>query len=251
MYFRFLYIIIFSACLGLYSCQHTLNLNKTEESHYVINANKIDSNIFNGIQPYKMGLDSIMNKVVAISDGVLTKADYESTLSNFACDAAWVISSNILKQDSSKIDLVVLNKGGLRNSLPKGNITIGHLYELMPFENELVMIKITGQQFLAFLKQLSDKGNLPFKGMTLSIKDKQANDVFIHQQSFDSNRTYTIITSDYLANGGDNCSFFVDALERKSLDKKIRDAFIDYCQLLSSNGRHIKPYTDGRVQLSK
>lgn len=251
MYFRFLYIIIFSAGLGLYSCQHALKLNKTEESHCVINSNKIDSTIFKGIQPYKKGLDSLMNKIVAISDGVLTKADYESTLSNFACDAVWVISSNILKQDSSKIDLIVLNKGGLRNSLPQGNITIGHIYELMPFENELVMIKITGQQFQSFLKQLADKGNLPFKGMTLSVKNKQVSDVLIHHQSFDLNKTYTIITSDYLANGGDNCSFFTNAMERKNLDKKIRDAFIDYCQLLSANGQHIKPYTDGRVQLSK
>ena len=72
------------------------------------------------------------------------------------------------------------------------------------------------------------------------------NNIPIHQDT-----VYTILTSDYLANGGDNFSFLKNSIELKFLNLKIRDALIEYCKLLTSQNKTLKPYTDDRFSLSK
>lgn len=251
MYSRLPYLLILSAFISLSSCHHQALVSKVDETHYIIDRDVIDSSVYRNIMPYKQQLEGTMSTVLVQSEDALTKGDPESPLGNFVSDLVMYESRKALGADSAWAAAVILNKGGLRNSLPKGNITIGNIFELMPFENELVLLKLKGSQFKGMLDKMAEKGGLPEAGIRMTIDHGKATSVSVAGIPFDSTKTYGVVTSDYLANGGDSYTFFLDPLERIPLNKKLRDAIIEYCEALGKKGRIIKPYLDGRIQLSK
>ena len=244
-------VIFFSAFLSLVGCSHKTSVAKIAESHVIINEPKIDSSIFKSILPYKKTHDEQMYAVIAKSEDALLKADVESTLGNFFCDAVIYETKKLLGKDSSMLDVAIFNKGGLRNSLPKGNITIGNVFEVMPFENEVVLLKLSGAQFKDMCFKIVEKGGIPIGGMRLIMKGIQPTDIFINGKPFDETKDYWVVTSDYLANGGDSYNFFKEALDRKNMNVLLRSMIINYCNAITKLNQTIKPKLDGRIQLSK
>ena len=244
-------VTFFSALFSLFGCSHKTTITKISESHVVINDLKIDSSIYKVMLPYKKTHDEQMQAVVAKSEDALVKADVESTLGNFFCDAVIYETKKLLGKDSSMLAVAIFNKGGLRNSLPKGNITIGNVFELMPFDNEVVLLKLSGAQFKDMCFKIVEKGGIPFGGMRLIMKGSTPTDIFVNGKPFDETKDYWVVTSDYLANGGDSYIFFKDALDRKNLNILLRNMIIEYCNDVTKLNQTIKPKLDGRIQLSK
>lgn len=244
-------VTFFSALFSLFGCSHKTTITKISESHVVINDLKIDSSIYKVMLPYKKTHDEQMQAVVAKSEDALVKADVESTLGNFFCDAVIYETKKLLGKDSSMLAVAIFNKGGLRNSLPKGNITIGNVFELMPFDNEVVLLKLSGAQFKDMCFKIVEKGGIPVGGMRLIMKGSTPTDIFVNGKPFDETKDYWVVTSDYLANGGDSYIFFKDALDRKNLNILLRNMIIEYCNDVTKLNQTIKPKLDGRIQLSK
>jgi 2',3'-cyclic-nucleotide 2'-phosphodiesterase (5'-nucleotidase family) len=134
--------------------------------------------------------------------------------------------------------------------LPKGDIKIGTIFELMPFENELVLVTIKGEKLLEALPTLHNNPH-PFYGMKVVFKDNRVVLATINNNQIDKTKNYNIITSDFLAYGGDNFLFLKNPVELKKSNLKIRDVFIDYCNYLTQNKQQIIPYTDDRLHISK
>ena len=244
-------VIFFSAFLSLVGCSHKTSISKIAESHVIINEPKIDSSIYKAMLPYKKTHDEQMYAVIAKSEDALLKADVESTLGNFFCDAVIYETKKLLGKDSSMLDVAIFNKGGLRNSLPKGNITIGNVFELMPFENEVVLLKLSGAQFKDMCFKIVEKGGIPIGGMRLIMKGSEPTDIFVNGKPFDETKDYWVVTSDYLANGGDSYNFFKNAKEIKVMNVLLRTMIINYCEDITKLDQTIKPKLDGRIQLSK
>lgn len=243
--------IFFSALISLSGCQHKAIVSNVTESHYVINKNEIDSSIYKTIAPYKKSHDEQMHKVIAKAEDAFIKADVESTLGNFFCDGVIYETKLLLGKDSAMLDAAVFNKGGLRNSLPKGDITIGNIFELMPFDNEVVLLKLSGSQFKDMCYKIVEKGGIPVGGMRMIMKGTTPTDITINGKAFDETKNYWVVTSDYLANGGDNYTFFKNAIERKPMNALLRDVVINYCNDMTKQGKTLKPYLDGRISISK
>ena len=189
-----------------------------------------------------------MNVVLAFSEQALEKGQPEGLLGDFAADACLQVANQYYyPTDGKKIDFIFLNNGGLRNSLPKGNITKGNVFELMPFENELVVLKINGTLVKKIFNFIASKDGAPVAGARFSIKDKEAVNIFINSEVFDSTKTYKAITSDYLANGGDQLFFLANVKERESINLKVRDAIIQYLKQKSKAEEHIVVKKDQRI----
>ncbi len=244
-------IFFFSALLSLYACSQKTSISKISESHYIVNNTKIDSSLYKAMLTYKKTHDDQMYAVIAKSEGALVKSDVESTLGNFFCDAVIYETKKLLGKDSANLDVAIFNKGGLRNSLPKGNITIGNIFELMPFDNEVVLLKLSGHQFKDMCYKIVEKGGIPIGGMRLTMKGTIATDITVNGKPFDESNEYWVVTSDYLSNGGDNYSFFKDAKEKKETKVLLRNMIINYCEDITKLDQTIKPKLDGRIQLSK
>lgn len=244
-------ILFFSALISLYACSKKIAISNISESHIIINSPKIDSTAYKTILPYKKTHDEQMYAVIAKSEDALVKADVESTLGNFFCDAVIYETKKLLGKDSMLLDVAIFNKGGLRNSLPKGNITIGNIFELMPFDNELVMLKLSGSQFKDMCYKIVEKGGIPVGGMRLIMKGSEPTNITINEKPFDETKDYWIVTSEYLANGGDSYNFFKNPKERKTMNVLLRNIIINYCEDITKLEQTIKPKLDGRIQLSK
>ena len=135
-----------------------------------------------------------------------------------------------------------MNTGGLRNILPKGEITRGDIYKLMPFENELVVLELTKEEFNGLLKYLVSRGGEPFSGMKLEVKNNDIEYYFQNKFNFKNNNKIKVLTSDYLANGGDKMWFFKEKKQSK-LEIKLRDGIINYCK----SNSNIYSKIDGRL----
>lgn len=197
------------------------------------------------IRPYKDSLDKQMNVVLAISDTILTKSVPESDLGNMMCDL-------ILKKSrdycNCRVDFTFLNNGGIRlPNFPKGDITLGKVVELMPFENLIDVMKVSGRTLDTLFNYMAFKGGWQVSGARYKIKEEKAFDVLVNGTPLDLNKEYTIAVSDYLAQGGDNCTM-LSYLPKNMLSKTLRDAIIDGLKEMNAKGEHVKSIIDGRVQ---
>ena len=154
-----------------------------------------------------------MNEILCYTKYDMTKGRPQSTIGNFVSD---------LCLEYVDADLCVLNNGGLRTSIDKGNITRGKIYELMPFDNELVIITLNRKEQEELFQYIISREGEPFSGMKINV-DKLGN---INMNNIHSE--ICVLTSDYLANGGDNMTFFRNKKQKK-VGMKVRDAIINYC----------------------
>jgi 2',3'-cyclic-nucleotide 2'-phosphodiesterase (5'-nucleotidase family) len=194
-------------------------------------------------------MDKIMNEVLAYSDSSLTKDLPEGSLGSFVSDAVLKKTNDVYKPaDNIPAHICLLNNGGLRAQLPKGKITRGNAFELMPFENSIVVLTLTGEKMQQLFQSMVSSNGAPFAGATVKAKGKKITELKINGQDLDLSKNYKVVTSDYLAAGGDKYDFFKDPVKIDTLDYKLRDAIIDYMIEENKKGNKIKSKKDGRIK---
>ncbi len=197
------------------------------------------------VHPYKEALDKEMNIVLGKADDALTKTQPESDLGNFMCDLVLKKSRDYY---NGQVDFTFLNHGGIRlPSLPKGDITMGKMIELMPFENRVVIMQLDGVTMDSLFNHMAAKGGWHVSGAAYTIKNGKADDIVIQNEPLQSRGVYIVAVSDYLAQGGDNCTMlkgkpYIDT------KKTLRDALIEGLKEMAARGEHIKSVVDGRVR---
>lgn len=211
-----------------------------------------DSAVHAILLPYKIGLDSVMNEVIGTTTIAMPneKGKTETLLGNFVADVCLSRGNMVYKpSDGIPAHICILNNGGLRASLPKGNITRGNVFEVMPFDNEIVVVTITGQKMWELIRHVAASGGMPVSGMRLGMKpDKSPGEVLIGGVAFDTARTYKVMTSDYLAHGGDKMAFLKNPLNYETTGYLIRNAMIDEFTEKHQAGLAITPALDGRIR---
>lgn len=233
LFLCFIVLIVLSACAT--SMSQVLTLIKAKNIPIDENSPQ-EATIENFIAPYRQHVDNEMNKVLAQNAQDLVKDRNNPPLnipiSNFFADAVYeTIAPYYKKRTGQTIDFVLLNFGGIRSDLPKGDITMGSAYNLMPFENEMVVLTMSGEK----VQELADyliKHRLPHplsKQVQLQIThDGKITHFTIHGKPFNPKATYLVATSDYLMYGGDAMYFFSNPLKTDMLDYKVRNVLIDY-----------------------
>lgn len=245
-------VCIVSVSLFISACSAPTRLDHVERKQYPFNPKEyttIDSSVWQTILPYKTKLDVDMNVPVGKTTQPLTKDQPEGLLGNFVADLCLAQARIHYKPaDNKNVDFCFLNNGGLRASLPEGELTRRNIFEVMPFENELIILTVSGNDVTRLLTYISNKGGVPVAGIQMVIKNKIAEQVIINNAPFDTNKTYKVVTSDYLANGGDDLSFLAIIKERQYVQLKVRDAMLEYCERLKSDGKLIDPKLDNRIK---
>ena len=205
------------------------------------------------IAPYKVNLDKTMNEVLSFSVDTYSKnnGDYNTAVGNMMADAVFELTSPLFRNRTGKnIDMVLLNHGGIRANLPKGNITTKTAYSLMPFENNVVVTALKGSVILEMTNYLkSFKKAHPISGLELVLNaDNSYRKILVGGKSVDSEKTYYVATNDYLYKGGDRMDFFKKSDTLYDLNYKIRNVLLDYF----SKNDTLNPTTDRRfIKLNK
>ena len=184
------------------------------------------------ITPYKNHLDNQLDSLLCYNPKYLTRTDgpLESSLGNLMADICFKKGNKVLKnQINKKADFILLNYGGIRAPIPKGNITLKNAYKVMPFENELVLVKLSGFKVKELLTYLFKSKNAhPISNISLKLNNTSYQDVIINNRKFNENKNYYILTSNYLQQGGDKMNFFKSPILLYNTKYKIRTALIDY-----------------------
>ncbi|WP_375281914.1 bifunctional metallophosphatase/5'-nucleotidase [Pseudooctadecabacter sp.] len=150
----------------------------------------------------------------------------------------------------------IQNGGGLRASIDSGEITMGEVLTVLPFQNTLATFEATGADILAALEngvgQVADgAGRFPqVAGMTFTVDlsmepGSRVSDVMVDGAALDEGATYLLVTNNYMRNGGDGYSMFEDAVNAYDFGPGLEQVVADY---LAENGPYT-PYTDGRIEM--
>ncbi len=195
--------------------------------------------------PYKEQLEAEMNRVVGHAAISLTKPREapETLLGNFFAD---VLLAEAQKQVPDA-EFSFGTTGGLRIELHQGPITVGNLFELMPFENEIVVLELTGEKVQQLAQFIATSGGQPVSGIRMEIAGDKATNIRVGGKPIHAGRNYKLVTYDYLANGGDHVRGLNDPVSRTNLGIKVREALIDYVTERSQAGHDINTQLDGRI----
>ncbi|MDG1042677.1 MAG: 5'-nucleotidase [Flavobacteriaceae bacterium] len=218
----------------IFSCENSKQLVNINAENRII-AEELPSNkdIEAVIDPYKINLDKSMTKILSYSTDTYSKNDgnYNTAIGNLMADAIMELSNPIFKSRTGKnLDMVLLNHGGIRSVLSKGNITTRTAYSLMPFENSVIVVALKGTVIMEMTSYLKEFGKPhPISGLELVLNsDNTYNTILIGGEPVEMEKTYHVATNDYLYKGGDQMYFLKKSDTLYDLNYKIRTVLIDY-----------------------
>jgi 2',3'-cyclic-nucleotide 2'-phosphodiesterase (5'-nucleotidase family) len=213
------YFYIFFIGAGLLACS-SVNTAFVSERNVQIDSTYIgNSQIDSIILPYKDSLENEMGEIIATSLYDYAVSRPNSNLGNWVADAIFV---NQTKNVRLSIPIFcLLNTGGIRSTINKGEVTLGDFYKLMPFDNEVVWVKLSADILPLIENYLRASGGEPISNATL------VNGKMVLNGWTDKTSEFWVITSDYLKNGGDKMSFFTNPLEVNTTGKLMRDVLIE------------------------
>lgn len=211
--------------------------------------NTIDSNLVLTYLPYKTKLDSDMIREISVSESEMIKNKPESGLTNLLADLLLEEGKTEAKNTGLKIapDVSFFNYGGIRSGLPAGTITVEKVFELMPFENEMVYILLNGGQLQQFFDKIASAGGGSIGGVTFLISNGKAKQVAVAGKPLQPEKQYWLVTNDYVANGGDELDVLRQRLDLMMTGIKIRDVIIRNFEKRQKAGLTLKENLDGRI----
>src|SRR5687767_3033248 len=242
---NFLHLLVFPVFLSfILACNTTYQSQSLQYKTYPVSGTEQDPDLLNVIKPYSDSVNKSMNDVVGVAEKTLEKKMPEGTLGNFMVDAFFIMAK---EKYNVPVDAAFLNHGGIRlTQLPAGNVTRGKIFELMPFDNLLILQKLKGDVLQQLLDLIASKGGWPVAGITMQIKDKKAVNVMIGGRPLDLNATYTTANSDFMANGGDNADM-LRPIPQITNGYLMRDAIFDYIKKLKGQGKDISANEENRI----
>lgn len=247
----FRYTLLITWLLLLVSCGSRVVKTGFEAENIAVSQqiNAVDSTIIELYQPYKAIVDKDMNRVISESEVNMEKDKPESLLTNFLGDLLLHEATVVAQKQALDIvpDVSFFNYGGIRSSLSKGEITVGKIFELMPFENKLVLVQLKGDKMKAFLDYVAGHGGDSLGGTRFTISNEEATNITIGGQAFDSKKTYWLATNDYVAAGGDGLSMLQNNLRFIDTNELIRDLIISYFERMQKQNKKITAKLDGRI----
>jgi 2',3'-cyclic-nucleotide 2'-phosphodiesterase (5'-nucleotidase family) len=214
-----LVFLFFLIGAGLSACSYHLQIAGSKQN--VDGSARSSVEMDSLIAPYRREMLKEFGQVIGETSTDLVTGRPNSVLGFWLCDQL------IRKAKDSVIFrneplVAFINNGGLRADLPKGMITVGDIYKVMPFDNRIVYLKLSIDKIPEMEAYLKEKGGEPIGGFRL-VKGKLEFPNSLAQ----SKNYFWVVTSDFLANGGDNMFFFNNPLERLDTNILFRDFIIE------------------------
>jgi len=202
----------------LCACSPKLSINS--EQIKITKEELADSSLTTFIAPFKEEMDAQMQLKIAESEHDFIVKRPSSNLMNWMADAVFVNQTRNVRLNLPTFCL--LNTGGIRSSIGKGDVLLKDLFKVMPFDNTIIWAKIPMTSLEKISAYLLKSGGEPISNV--EMKNGQ-----LLLSNFGENvavNYFWVITSNYLFNGGDNMNFFKDAVETVETKILIRDVLI-------------------------
>jgi 2',3'-cyclic-nucleotide 2'-phosphodiesterase (5'-nucleotidase family) len=224
------------------SCSTSYKTENVHYSHYRIQQyDEGSKSLASIVKPYSDSVNKLMNVVIGYNDARLEKKREGNTLGFFITDAYLEMAKQKL---DPKVDAAFMNSGGIRlPEMPAGAITQGKIFELMPFDNLMVLLKMKGSLLKQYLDTLAANEGVIESGITMQIVNKTAQQVLVGGKPLDLNEDYTIVHSDYVAMN----SNVLKNINRITNGYLLRDAILDYVKFINSQNKKVTVINIDRV----
>lgn len=206
--------------------------------------NRIDKDFSALIDVYSATVTDKMSEVIGHSPRSIRKGSPESPLGNLTGDALVWMAEELY---GVKADVGIYNSGGIRAEISAGDVTVGDVYAVYPFDNVLSLVTLKGRDLKKLFDYVASSGGLPINaGVKMVIQDGTVKSVTVGGKTVDDSKTYTVATIDYLVNLGRYG--LENAMTRRDAPDIIRDNFVDYFRhLAAENSGMITAAKDGRI----
>jgi 2',3'-cyclic-nucleotide 2'-phosphodiesterase (5'-nucleotidase family) len=204
------------------------------------------------LQPYTQEVNSKMRPVVGSVAGNMSAKKPESTLSNLLSDILLWTGSRY----GESPDFAVYNMGGIRAALSKGDVTLGDILDVAPFENKICYLTLSGSEVTELFRQMAARGGegvshgvelvITGQGKLISAK--------LHGQAIDPAKPYRVATLDYLAQGNDGLGAFKHKTQVNSPQEKkdnIRELIAEYFREKTKAGEVVDSRIEGRIKIAE
>ncbi len=224
-------LLLLSSCATIYQPRKTIYYD------YRIHKIESDAGVISILKPYSDSINKVMNIVVGVTSETLEKKQPNGSLGLVLVQAMQQMAA---VKYNTKVDAAFINNGGIRiPTLAKGNVTVGKVYEIMPFDNLLILQTISGKTLQDFIDLIARKGGWPVSGITFTIASGKATQVLVGGKPIDPLTMYTIANSDYIANGGDDADMLRPVPQRND-NVLLRDIFIEFFKMKYAAGELIE-----------
>ena len=238
-----LFVSLFTAC------HRPLHVSKTTGQVLLVDSTYKavqDTQYLQSLAPIKEDLEKQLGAPIGYAPEALQVYQPECPLLNWASDALLAIAR---QKCPEPVDVAVVNIGGMRCEWAAGDITFRNVFELMPFDNMLVVLTLKGSDLQQLCEIFAYSGGQGVAGMRIkAIGDRvmqQDASVTINGKPIEMNKTYTVATSDYLSQGNDGMTPLRNSINTWKSQKKIRDLYIQYIQQV----KIVEAHVDGRMDI--
>ena len=237
--------------VGLTACRSHYVLTGIDHQRIVVDKTydaQPDQEAVQFLAPYKQKVDSAMGPVLGRVARDMAAERPESNLSNLLPDILLTMAADYGEHP----DFAVYNIGGIRAALTKGDVTVGDVLDVAPFENKICFLSLTGEDVLELFSQIAARGGEGVShGVSLVITaDGRLLSATLHGKPVDPKATYRLTTIDYLAQGNDGMTAFkkgtnlVAPQEEKNNSRVI---IADYFRRMQAQGKEVDAQVEGRI----
>lgn len=194
------------------------------------------------ISPIKAELEQALNTPIGYAPEIMTVHQSECNMLNWASDALLYMAR---QRYHSRVDMALVNIGGMRCEWAAGDITRRHIFELMPFDNELVVLTMTGEEMLNLCNVCVQRGGEGVAGIRVKGRNGKLISATIDGKKIVPTAFYTVATSDYLSQGNDGMTPLTQHEDLWRSEEKIRDLYIEYVEQVKT----VEAQIDGRMDI--
>jgi len=184
-----------------------------------------------------------VKEVVGFCPTGLERGGVENVLGDWAVDCLMAAAE---KESGKKVDIGVLNHGGIRIDMPRGDVLMDDLMSMFPFKNYLSYFTMKGSEVRGLLAANARREPV-LGGVKVTVRDGRLVEALVGGEPIDDSREYTVASIDFLVTGGDNIfsGRKIDGLV--TTDLLVFDVIVDYVRELSASGKSIEKERDGRI----
>lgn len=200
------------------------------------------------LEPYKAEIDKTMNEVIGYAVTSLNRNKPESTLGNLVAD---VLRAGGETSTGGPVDMGLVNLGGLRANLNKGDILRREVYEILPFDNYFCVVTLRGTILIELMRNIASTNGAGVSNCVINMDDnRDFVSATVGGQDIDPSKLYTVATIDYLAEGNAGMSALTknEKIEMFS-SLNMRDMVLDYIVQETKENRTIQVYAEGRIKV--
>ena len=186
-----------------------------------------------------------VKEVVGYCPRPMNEKKPESSLSNFLVDALMAKTASLTGR---KVDIGLMNFGGIRIDMPVGDVTVDDIMSMVPFRNHLVYVALKGSDVKRLFEDMARDHIQVVGGVEVTVGKHQLIDLKVGGEPVDDDKVYGLATIDFLLDGGDRIFAARNALELIQTDVLIYDMVLEHVRNLTAEGKPVEYHTDGRVK---